>query len=205
MDFAYSRVARQQPQHRSHGQDRRASRARVSSACSCPPAAARRSRSRSNSCALIDLAFGTGKRTKVITLQPSYHGGTMFALAMSGDDDLSPISTASSLAGAGARAAHLSPAGQPHRGDLCAILCRGARRQDCELWGRERTGLRHGAGRRARHRLQRCRRRTTTGWCARPAPGTASRSSSTRCSAVPGVPASSSPRTTGRTRSPTSS
>lgn len=37
-----------------------------------------------------DLAFNGGKRRKVITLSPSYHGGTMFALAMSGDEELAP-------------------------------------------------------------------------------------------------------------------
>lgn len=90
MDFAYSRVARQQPNI-----DLADKIARLAG-----PGFERVFLSSGGSEAMeitikflraYDLAFGTGKRTKVITLMPSYHGGTMFALAMSGDDDLAPF------------------------------------------------------------------------------------------------------------------
>jgi adenosylmethionine-8-amino-7-oxononanoate aminotransferase len=89
MDFAYSRVARQQPNI-----DLADRIARLAG-----PGFERVFLSSGGSEAMeiaikflrsYDLAFGTGKRTKVITLMPSYHGGTFFALSMSGDDDLVP-------------------------------------------------------------------------------------------------------------------
>ncbi len=89
MDFAYSRVARQQPNIDLADRIARLAgpgfeRVFLSSGGS-----------EANEIAIkflrsYDLAFGTAKRTKVITLMPSYHGGSMFALAMSGDDDLVP-------------------------------------------------------------------------------------------------------------------
>ena len=38
-----------------------------------------------------DVAFGEPKRTKVITCQPSYHGGTIAGLGLSGDEALKPF------------------------------------------------------------------------------------------------------------------
>jgi adenosylmethionine-8-amino-7-oxononanoate aminotransferase len=87
MDFAYSRVARHQP-----NADLAEKIARLAG-----PGFERVFLSSGGSEAieiavkflrLYDLTFGTGKRTQVITCMPSYHGGTMFALSMSGDSEI---------------------------------------------------------------------------------------------------------------------
>lgn len=87
MDFAYSRVARHQPDlDISH---------RIASLAG--PGFERvflsSGGSEANEIAVkflrtYDLAFNGGKRTKIITLMPSYHGGTVFTLGMTGDGDL---------------------------------------------------------------------------------------------------------------------
>jgi adenosylmethionine-8-amino-7-oxononanoate aminotransferase len=90
MDFAYSRVARHQPNIDLAD--------RIASAAG--PGFERVFLSSGGSEAieiavkflrLYDLTFGGGRRTKVISCTPSYHGGTMFALAMSGDSELVPF------------------------------------------------------------------------------------------------------------------
>ena len=77
------------------------------------------------------VAFGEPSRTKVITCQPSYHGGTIAGLGIVRRRSAEAVPRwlfVDRRARAGA--AQLSPAGEPHRGDLVAGLRNGARRQD---------------------------------------------------------------------------
>lgn len=90
MDFAYSRVARQQPND--HLAEKIARLAgpgfeRVflgSGGSESIEVAVKFLR-------LYDITFNGGKRTKIITCLPSYHGGTMYALSLSGDTDIPPF------------------------------------------------------------------------------------------------------------------
>ncbi|MEZ5775528.1 MAG: aminotransferase class III-fold pyridoxal phosphate-dependent enzyme [Hyphomicrobiaceae bacterium] len=90
MDFAYSRVARHQPNidlaHRiaslaGPGFERVFLSSGGSEAIEIAVKFLR----------LYDMTFNGGKRTKVVSLMPSYHGGTMFALSMSGDSEILPF------------------------------------------------------------------------------------------------------------------
>ena len=102
------------------------------------------------------VAFGEPSRTKVITCQPSYHGGTIAGLGLSGDDALKPFLDGFSWTAERVPAplSYRPPAN--HTAESWSRACASALDDKIRRVGAaKRARLHDRAGRRARHRLQR--------------------------------------------------